>query len=81
MTTMDVIVQNFSGIVDLAQRWSKHRWPNSECVRFPKLETHIGKWLDFTTKTKNILLGLTLDGVNPFGDLSSCHFYMVSCYT
>ncbi len=54
MTTMDVIVQNFSGIVDLAQRWSKHRWPNLECVRFPKLETHIGKWLDFTIKTKKI---------------------------
>jgi hypothetical protein len=37
----DVHVQNFGKIVDLeAQRWSKHRWFNSECARFPKLEAH-----------------------------------------
>ncbi len=32
------------------------------------------KWLEFKIKAWNIILGLTLDGVNPFGDLSSCHF-------
>jgi hypothetical protein len=31
------------------------------------------KWSEFATKTWNIILGLALDGVNPFGDLSFCH--------
>jgi hypothetical protein len=29
ITITDVNVQNFCIIVDLAQRWSKHKWPNS----------------------------------------------------
>jgi hypothetical protein len=32
------------------------------------------KWLDFAIDSCNVRLRLTLDGVNPFGDLSSCHF-------
>jgi hypothetical protein len=31
------------------------------------------KWQNFVIEARNILLKLTLDGVNPFGDLSSCH--------
>ncbi len=31
------------------------------------------KWLDFVVDSRNVRLGLALDGVNPFGDLSSCH--------
>jgi hypothetical protein len=31
------------------------------------------KWPEFANDTHNIWLGFTLDGVNPFGDLSSCH--------
>jgi hypothetical protein len=33
----------------------------------------IGQWSNFAVEVRNIQLGLTLDGVNPFGDLSSCH--------
>ncbi len=31
------------------------------------------KWPEFVIDTCNVRLGLALDGVNPFGDLSSCH--------
>jgi len=31
------------------------------------------KWPTFATDACSIRLGLALDGVNPFGDLSSCH--------
>jgi hypothetical protein len=31
------------------------------------------KWFEFVAKARNIILGLALDGVNPFGDLNSCH--------
>jgi hypothetical protein len=31
------------------------------------------KWLDFAIEAQNIRLGLALDGVNPFKNLSSCH--------
>jgi hypothetical protein len=31
------------------------------------------KWLDFTNEPCNISFRLAFDGVNPFGDLSSCH--------
>ncbi len=31
------------------------------------------KWPHFANEPHNIRLGLVLDGVNPFGDLSSCH--------
>jgi hypothetical protein len=31
------------------------------------------KWPYFSTNVCSIQLGLTFDGVNPFGDLSSCH--------
>jgi hypothetical protein len=30
-------------------------------------------WPDFVTDSCNVRLGLALDGVNPFGDLNSCH--------
>jgi hypothetical protein len=32
------------------------------------------KWPEFTNEVCNIKLRFTLDGVNPFGDHSSCHF-------
>jgi hypothetical protein len=31
------------------------------------------KWSDFANEPHNVRLGLALEGVNPFGDLSSCH--------
>lgn len=31
------------------------------------------KWPEFVIDTCNVRLGLALDGVNPFGNLSSCH--------
>jgi hypothetical protein len=31
------------------------------------------KWLEFASEVHNIRLKLALDGVNPFGDLNSCH--------
>jgi hypothetical protein len=31
------------------------------------------KWTKFANDIRNVQLGLALDGVNPFGDLSSCH--------
>jgi hypothetical protein len=37
------------------------------------LETIKKKWPEFANDIQNIKLGLALDGVNPFGDLSSCH--------
>jgi hypothetical protein len=39
------------------------------------------KWVDFVTKAHNIRLGLALDGVNPFRNLSSCHYvhYYKTC--
>jgi len=46
-TIIDVSVQNFGIIVDLAQRWSKRKWPNSECAGFPKLEAHYWKVVVF----------------------------------
>jgi len=33
----------------------------------------IEKWPEFYVDVRNIILRLVLDGVNPFGDLSSCH--------
>jgi hypothetical protein len=36
--------------------------------------THISeKWLEFVSNSHNIRLGLALDEVNPFGNLSSIH--------
>ncbi len=32
-----------------------------------------GKWPNFANDTCNVRLGLALDGVNPFGDISSCY--------
>jgi len=46
-TITDVNVQNFGIIVDLAQRWSKCKWLNSECVGFPKFEAHYWKMVVF----------------------------------
>jgi len=37
----NVHVQNFGRVVDLAQKWNKHRWPNSKCAEFKKLEAHL----------------------------------------
>jgi hypothetical protein len=31
-------------------------------------------WLEFVVDAHNVRLKLALDGVNPFGDLSTCHF-------
>jgi hypothetical protein len=31
------------------------------------------KWLEFASDVCNVRIGLALDGVNPFGDLSLCH--------
>jgi hypothetical protein len=33
----------------------------------------IEKWMEFSVDAHNIRLGLALNGVNPCGDLSSCH--------
>jgi hypothetical protein len=30
----NVHVQNFGRVVDMAQKWSEHRWPNSKHVKF-----------------------------------------------
>jgi hypothetical protein len=52
------------------------------------------KWPEFANDVRNIRLGLALDGVNPFGNLSSCHstwpvtllnynlppWFMIKCY-
>jgi hypothetical protein len=46
-----------------------------QCVPDSMSWKHINdKWLDFAIDSCNVKLGLTFDGVNPFGDLSSCHF-------
>jgi hypothetical protein len=34
-------MQNFGRIVDLAQTWTKYKWPSLECAGFLKLEAHI----------------------------------------
>jgi hypothetical protein len=31
------------------------------------------KWPNFANDPRNVILGLALDWVNPFGDLNSCH--------
>jgi len=43
ITITNADVQNFGIIVDLAQRWSKCKWPNSKCIGVPKLEVHYWK--------------------------------------
>lgn len=41
---------------------------------FRNLKHIFEKWSKFVAKVHNIILGLALDGVYPFGDLNSCHF-------
>ncbi len=74
MTVMDVHVQNFGGIIDLAQRWNKHKWHIWSVLDSQSWKHITKKWPNFATEAKNIQLGLTLDGVHPFGDLNSYHF-------
>jgi hypothetical protein len=58
--------------------WHKHGANINDLIRsVPNLRSwkHINeKWPNFSIEAQNIILGLALNEVNPFGDLSSCLF-------
>jgi len=52
MTITDVHVQNFGGIIDLAQRWNKHKWRIWIVLDSQSWKHIIRKWSNFAIEAK-----------------------------